>query len=859
MADPSKTKIENTGLWQKAFGGEETSQTVSRLVSSLRTTRDNAAKLTSRIAGSLPGLTIHDVSHLDALWEIANTVVGEDFPLNPLEGYVFGAAVLLHDAALCFEAYEGGKEGLRRTIEWRDAHARLTRTGTTLGQVSEEADFEALRTLHASRASRLAIDSWGEGDDQLFLIDDRELRENYGQLIGELASSHHWDLEAVVARFSTPRPPASFLDGEWIVDALKIAFMLRVADAGHMDGARAPSFLLRLLQMNSISRTHWSAQNRLGRLTPKPNDPSQLIMASTSSFPQDEAAAWWVAFDLVETFDQELRHCNDALRVSAGGPRPTFEKERVAGAGQVKELSKYIETAGWEPTDSSVHVSDVSSLVGKLGGEQLYGTDADRLNVALRELVQNAVDAVCARRVLDNGFMGCITIRLRTREDGGRILQVDDDGVGMSKSTLSNDLLDFGRSFWASERAAREFPGVHASGYRPIGRFGIGFFSIFMAATKVKVFSRRFDKGLNGVRCLSFDHGLSLRPTLGFDRPDDFGMDLCTRVELELKPGLIPETEQIEIKCNLMGYENFAVRFKDYVASTVAGVDVPVFVDTGSGPSRVHDGFPPDAERRADWFERLAYLHAGVNKLARRGLMSALPRLREVRDGDRTYGLAALEVMGQAGGLFLSAKSVGGLVDPHNRFHEPFVGLIDHFPSSAQRAAGEISAPKQSLAKWMEEQIGLLKRTNLTLAESVFASYSISDMGFDPIDVLQGLFIASKNGPVFLPLPAISSRLGAGLRLGFPVAPILGDHLDHHTSNIRLPDIELCMVLRNGPIFNDAKFIDGVPKEKNSLVGIVHRVIVRSGRVPVWSRRAKAYTTMIGQGDCLEVSLAAAS
>ena len=119
-----------------------------------------------------------------------------------------------------------------------------------------------------------------------------------------------------------------------------------------------------------------------------------------------------------------------------------------------------METDGWEPTDSTVHVSDVANLVTTLGGEQLYGKDADRLHVVLRELIQNATDAICARRSLPNSgeFEGSITIRLLKRNDGGWTLQVDDDGVGMSSTTLTNDLLDFGRSFWVRERAAREFP-----------------------------------------------------------------------------------------------------------------------------------------------------------------------------------------------------------------------------------------------------------------------------------------------------------------------------------------------------------------------------------------------------------------
>ena len=496
------------------------------------------------------------------------------------------------------------------------------------------------------------------------------------------------------------------------------------------------------------------------------------MVGSTSPFPRRDASAWWVAFDLVEAFDKELRQCNDVLATAPGGPRPTFTRKRVAGAGQVSELLKYIETVGWQPTDSAVHVSDVSALVTKLGGEQLYGKDADRLNIALRELIQNAADAICVRRSLGNGKSGGdILVRLAKKKDGGWTLQVDDDGVGMSQATLTTDLLDFGRSFWASERAAREFPGIHASGYTPIGRFGIGFFSIFMAAEKVRVYSRRFDKGLEDVRCLSFDHGISLRPTLGYDRPDDFGMEVCTRVELDLRPGVIQDLDQITIRCNIQGYEDFVVTFPDYVAAMVAGISVPVVVETTKGRHRVHEGFPPELGKREDWLGALSYVSAGVNERARSGLEEAISRLREIRDGGECYGLAAIDVLGQSGGLFLSGKGVGGLVSPHNRYDNSFIGFLDHLPTTAQRDAGEMAAPQHSIEVWMSEQIDLVQTANFSPIESIVASYSICHFGYDPKDVLKGLLVKAEGRTVYMSTMEIIKYLRGGGRLGFLLSP----------------------------------------------------------------------------------------
>ena len=306
--------MESSELWHRGFGDEGMNENVSRLVTSLRVIRRNVEVLTSRIAVSLPELTIHDISHLDALWDVVDTVAGSDFPLNPIEAYVFGAAVLLHDAGLCFEAYSGGRASLRGTLEWRDAYGRLSRIPSDIGNLKHEADFEALRALHASQAARLAIEPWrGDGGD-LYLIDDRELRENYGQLIGDLASSHHWNLEMVASRFATPRPPAAFFDADWVVDSLKVACMLRVADAGHMDGTRAPSFLLRVLQMNSLSRAHWRAQNRLGRPTVRRDDPTQLVIASTSPFPREKGTEKGTV-----TFSRDSLPVGRVSRALAGG------------------------------------------------------------------------------------------------------------------------------------------------------------------------------------------------------------------------------------------------------------------------------------------------------------------------------------------------------------------------------------------------------------------------------------------------------------------------------------------------------------------------------------------------------------
>ena len=121
------SQIAKTGLWVVSLGRKEADQEIERKKERLRSVlerfRAHASVITSRVAATFPQLTVHDVTHLDALWETADLIAGKDYPLNPLEAFVFGGAILLHDAAHCFEAYEGGQDAVRNTLAWKDAPA----------------------------------------------------------------------------------------------------------------------------------------------------------------------------------------------------------------------------------------------------------------------------------------------------------------------------------------------------------------------------------------------------------------------------------------------------------------------------------------------------------------------------------------------------------------------------------------------------------------------------------------------------------------------------------------------------------------------------------------------------------------
>ena len=140
---------------------------------------------------------MHDLTHLDALWEMASLVAEGQVSVNPAEAFVLGGGILLHDAAMSLAAFPNGLADVKRTLEWKDAIARLK-------PVDEPSDGspvwandppegvvhsvlpDVLRRLHAQQAAVLAEQGWKTANgDTVYLIEDFELRFFYGPTIGQ--------------------------------------------------------------------------------------------------------------------------------------------------------------------------------------------------------------------------------------------------------------------------------------------------------------------------------------------------------------------------------------------------------------------------------------------------------------------------------------------------------------------------------------------------------------------------------------------------------------------------------------------------------------------------------------------------
>ncbi len=839
--------IENTELWKNSLGS--TDKKAEKLRSEFYTFRDKAKIITDRISSTLPGLTVHDISHLDALWEVGSLITGKNYPMNPLEGFILGGAILLHDAAMSFEAFEGGLDEVRRSTAWKDALAEETFKSPSLpeDELNDKADFIALRQLHSQQAEVLASRSWKYPDknEEIFLIEDANLRNHFSKLIGQVASSHHWDIESILKLPQQVNPPPAF-PSNWTADIVKIACILRCADAAHIDSSRAPDFLYALIKRSGVSLQHWQAQNRLSRVSSDNSDISgeSIVYTSTSKFHSDESESWWVIYDTVSMIEKEIKACNTLLS-SKDITCEKFKIKQVRGANAPLELSKHVPTEGWSPRKTEIHVSNIERLITNLGGTKLYGEGRDELEVAYREILQNSRDAIQARKLFDSESDGEIFVELM-KDDNCTWLVVKDSGIGMSERIFTGPFLDFGTSFWSSSLVKSEFPGLLSSNFKSIGQFGIGFYSIFMIADEVKVSTRPWNLGQDNVMTLHFKNGLSLRPVFNSGTKSLYSSKYTTSISIKLKPKIVDFISNPEIKNNMMGCSDIKVKLFDYFSSICAALDVPIYFSEYGSVKKIHSG-EISQDNCENFLRKISFNYINNDAAVMAKASEAASRMRPVIFRDKQVGFAAINAKFSNNGRdFLSINTIGGLPDTiHNRDSEYFVGYFDKTADSAKRNAKDYVAPPEVIEQWAKDQVKLLDMKKLTDQDRYGLASSLCYFRVDPIEIAQILISTGPNKRRFMSFKELAA-LSANTPLGFFISTYTAtNHIDLHHAIRDVPGYALILPLLNSN-FLSFELINNEPKDDFSLASCLNRAIKELGMFPCWTKIEKAATGHFG-------------
>lgn len=663
--------------------------------------RNRVIPIVAQIARDMPGYTVHDITHLDALWEMASLIAGDDLSLNPPEAFVFGAAILVHDASMTFAAFPNGISDLKETQTWKDYAALEELKGSKQLGDSEIAP-NVLRILHAKNAENIIKQNWQESDHSSLehLIQDNDLRRFYAKTIGEIAHSHWWGIGEVASKLD------NYLGGmpsrtSSQIDKLKLAALLRAADVIHLDSRRAPHFLKVIEKPKGESKLHWDFQSKMSK--PSINGDA-LQFTAGEPFEMNESQSWWLAFDALTLADKELRDTDIMLREKG---RNGLKVRRIRGVNDPRELANDIPVNGWKPINSPFHISDIPNIITTLGGAKLYGNNS---TAPLRELLQNAVDAIKARRLVqDDPEWGKIIVELIQR-DGHHWLIIEDDGVGMSENVLTHCLVNFGSSLWKSNLVAGEFPGLLTEGMKAVGQYGIGFFSVFMIADEVNVYSRRYDLAKTDTIRMHFNNGVFSRPVLSPANASSVPANGGTKIELKLfadplghgEFSFITDRNYSKTENKNNNGETIEVgSINDLVKKIAPCLDVDVFTKNENNKNKIISS--------NDWIscDLNDLVYRSSNKKDIKSSYKYIDRIKKIvkKDG-AIIGRAAINP-----DIYLSGNKA--MLTTHGfavQNYQNIAGLVLGDVSNAARTRGTIMFDEDAYKVWAEEQAALLAK-----------------------------------------------------------------------------------------------------------------------------------------------------
>src|SRR5690606_7914914 len=100
--------------------------------------------------------------------------------------------------------------------------------------VEEEALFYSVRKLHGEFASIIPNSTLPSGE---MVISDESLRDEFSEIIGKISKSHSMDISYIDNELSDYIKPSHI---SIPIDCRKLAYILRTADAAHIDNLRTP-------------------------------------------------------------------------------------------------------------------------------------------------------------------------------------------------------------------------------------------------------------------------------------------------------------------------------------------------------------------------------------------------------------------------------------------------------------------------------------------------------------------------------------------------------------------------------------------------------------------------------------------
>lgn len=238
-----------------------------------------------------------------------------------------------------------------------------------------------------------------------------------------------------------------------------LAAFLRLADECDLTYSRTPEVVYHSINPTDKSEEEFKRHLSVGGVGQLPKEKHKIYVSGVARDPKGAKA---------------LRAMRDKLQDELNGVKSILSQEGII----IDTVELMLDTRGFIDKPIAFEISR-AKIIELLIGDHLY----KRRDVAIRELVQNAIDA-CKHRMLGS-TVSCL-VKLRKTKFGELI--VEDNGVGMSYREASLYLSNVGSSYYNSDEIRSVFQGGE---FTPISKFGIGILACFLLTNKMVIETKK--------------------------------------------------------------------------------------------------------------------------------------------------------------------------------------------------------------------------------------------------------------------------------------------------------------------------------------------------------------------------------
>jgi molecular chaperone HtpG len=437
--------------------------------------------------------TLHDISHIDEMLKILDWLIPKETKelMTPTDWLLTVLSIYFHDLGMVVTKTEFENRNSSSFAQFKN-HLLTGKSGEDYKDkiermTSDESEKflyqEFVRQKHAERIkwwiTGTALNHLGIATEVVSTLSSllQNLDPIFKRDLAVVCESHHLDDIYDTNKYKLSQPYGN--SHNETANLQYAAILLRSADLLHITKDRTPSTAYYIINPSDpISQTEWAKQMAVRNVRSK-------IGFNRESLPDLDAPR-----DTIEVFahfnkedgffglTSYLTYAENEIRKNSNW----VEQSSKLFGGGYKYPWRFIDQSNIE-TEGFLQKTfnftfDQAKILDLLTGHTLYNDT----KVVLRELVQNAIDAVrvqCRLKGHDPYEHGAVHINWDSSE---RVLTVQDNGTGMTQELIENHLLKAGSSRYQDSNFKKQFPN-----FSPISRFGIGILSAFMIADYVEI------------------------------------------------------------------------------------------------------------------------------------------------------------------------------------------------------------------------------------------------------------------------------------------------------------------------------------------------------------------------------------